>query len=146
MSTETYQVEVVQRTGTPSGEPDAVSRERELSAIVTHMWDNAENLARQEMKLGLKEIDLRVDRLKQALIFGSVGGLTVYAGILVLLAAAVLGLATVMAPWLAALIVGGLVTAGGATMLMRGEQKAEGVVKPDEHSRRTVRAMKEAVK
>ena len=36
--------------------------------------------------------------------------------------------------------------AGGATMLMRGEQNAEGAVKLDDHSRRTVRAMKEAIK
>ncbi|MDB4986966.1 MAG: conserved rane protein of unknown function [Myxococcaceae bacterium] len=122
------------------------SHDREVSAILTHMWENAENLARQEMALGLKEIDLRVDKLKQSLLFGTIGGATLYAGILVLLAAVVLGLSKVMEPWLAALIVGGLVTGIGATLCMRGETKAVQAVTPDEHLHRTTRAMKEAIK
>jgi len=120
--------------------------ERELSAILTNMWENGEVLVRQEMDLGLKEIDIRVDKLKQSLLMGTIGGATLYAGILVLLASIVLGLSKVMEPWLAALIVGAVVTGVGTVLVTRGEAKAEEAVKPDEHSHRTVRAMKEAIK
>ncbi|MDB4977525.1 MAG: hypothetical protein JWN48_5866 [Myxococcaceae bacterium] len=120
--------------------------QREISAILTHMWENGEILLRQELDLGLKEIDLRVDRLKQSLLMAAIGGLAVYAGLLALLAALIFGLSKVMEPWLASLVVGGVLTAAGATFLMRSEAKAEQAVKPDEHSHRTARAMKEAIK
>lgn len=124
----------------------AGSRERELGAIVADMWENGEKLVRQELELGLAELDIRVDKLKQSLLMGAIGGLTLYAGILVLLASVVLGLSKVMEPWLAALIVGVVVTGVGAIMALRGEKKAEEAVKPDEHLHRTTRAMKEAIK
>jgi len=130
----------------PQPEPVSVSRERELGAIVADMWENGEKLVRQELELGLAELDIRVDKLKQSLLMATLGGATLYAGILVLLAAVVLGLSKVMEPWLAALIVGGLVTGAGTTLVLRGESKAVEAVKPDEHSHRTVRAMKEAIK
>lgn len=122
------------------------SGQRELGAIVTDMWENAEKLVRQELELGLAEIDRRVDKLKKGLVTAAIGGAVLYAGILVLLAAVVLGLSNVMAPWLAALIVGGVVTAVGATMSQRGGHKAAESAQHDQHLDRTVRAMKEAVK
>lgn len=128
-----------------SGECE-LSRERELGAIVTDMWQNAEKLLRQELELGLAEIDIRVEKLKHSLLMATLGGAVLYAGIFVLLAAAVLGLSKVMEPWLAALIVGVVVTGGGLAMTLRGEAKTVEAVKPDEHSHRTVRAMKEAIK
>jgi fatty acid desaturase len=131
--------------------PDAldslsVSRERELGAIVSNMWINAEKLLRQEFELGLAELSLRVDKLKQGLLSAVIAGAFLFAGVLTLLATAVLGLSKVMEPWLAALIVGGLVTAVGVTLLMRGEHKAEQATTPDKHLHRTTRAMKEAIK
>jgi hypothetical protein len=120
--------------------------ERELGAIVADVWENAEKLVRQELELGLSEIDRRVDKLKVGLTTAVIGGAVLYAGILVLLAAVVLGLSTVMAPWLSALIVGGIVTGVGATMSQRGGAKAAESTKNDEHLQRTVGAMKEAVK
>lgn len=122
------------------------SNEREVSSIVTHMWENVEKLVRQELELGLAELDRRVDKLKIGLATAAVGGAVLYAGVLMLLAAVVLGLSEVMAPWLAALIVGGVVTAVGAVMGKGGSSKAAESAKPDEHLHRTVRAMKEVVK
>ena len=119
-------------------------RERELSAIVTDMWHNAETLVRQELELGLLELDLRVAKLKRSLLLASIGGAVVYGGLMVLLAALVLGLSKVMEPWLAALVVGGVLTASGATFLLRGEEKAVEAVKPVESSHH--RTMKEATK
>ncbi|MET0340502.1 MAG: phage holin family protein [Polyangiales bacterium] len=127
---------------------DALSTngQRELGALVADVWENAEKLVRQELELGLSEIDRRVDKLKTGLTVAVIGGAVLYAGILVLLAAVVLGLSNVMAPWLAALIVGGLVTGAGVTMSKRGTDKAAESAQPDEHLNRTVGAMKEAIK
>jgi len=146
MRAERVELEVVR---TPSSEESGerpVASERELSAIVTHMWENAETLVRAELDLGLKELDIRVDKLKQSLLMASIGGAVLYAGVLTLVATIVIGLSKVMEPWIAALIVGVLVTGVGAAMCMRGEKKGEEAVKPDEHLHRTTRAMKEAFK
>lgn len=130
----------------PEQQGAALHNQRDVGAIVAHVWENAEKLVRQELELGLAELDRRVDKLKVGLTTAAIGGAVLYAGILVLLAAAVLGLSNVMAPWLAALIVGGIVTAVGATLGQRGSHKAAESAKPDEHLDRTVRAMKEAIK
>jgi hypothetical protein len=129
-----------------SHESLTVSSQRELGAIVADVWENAEKLVRQELELGLAELDRRVDKLKIGLATAAVGGAVLYAGVLFLLAAVVLGLSEVMAPWLASLIVGGVVTGIGAAMGKGGSSKAAESAKPDEHLNRTVRAMKEAVK
>ena len=136
------------RSSLPRGAsaPFEASRERELGAIVSDMWINAEKLLRQEVELGLAELSLRADKLKQGLLSATIAGAFLFAGLLTLLATVVLGLSKVMEPWLAALIVGGLVTGVGVTLLMRGEQKIEQSVTPDEHLHRTTRAMKEAIK
>jgi len=142
MRAERVELEVVRTTTSAHTE----SGERELGAIVTHMWENAETLVRAELDLGLKEIDIRVDKLKRGLLLGTISGAVLYAGVLTLIASIVMGLSKVMEPWAAALVVGALVTGIGTYLLKRGEQEAEEAVKPDEHLHRTTRAMKEAVK
>lgn len=127
-------------------DPLSASGERDVGAIVAHVWENAEKLMRQELELGLAELDRRVDKLKIGLTSAVIGGAVLYAGVLCLLAAVVLGLSNVMAPWLAALIVGGIVTGAGAFMGKFGGDKALEAAKPDEHLHRTTRAMKEAIK
>lgn len=122
------------------------SGERQVGAIVADVWENAEKLLRAEVELGLAELDRRVDKLKVGLTAATIGGAVLYAGVLVLLASVVLGLSKVMQPWLAALIVGVLVTGAGVLMGQRGGHKAAESAKPDEHLHRTVNAMKEAVK
>jgi hypothetical protein len=122
------------------------SNERQVGAIVADVWENAEKLVRQELELGLAELDRRVDKLKIGLVSATIGGAVLYAGLLTLLAAVVLGLSNVMAPWLAALIVGLVVTGVGAAMGKFGASKAAESAQPDQHLDRTVRAMKEAVK
>jgi len=136
------------RSSLPRGAsaPFEASRERELGAIVSDMWINAEKLLRQEVELGLAELSLRADKLKQGLLSAAIAGAFLFAGVLTLLATVVLGLSKVMEPWLAALIVGSLVTGVGVTLLMRGEHKLEQATTPDEHLHRTTRAMKEAIK
>ena len=127
-------------------EPLAISGERELGAIVADVWENAEKLVRQELELGLSELDRRVDKLKVGLLTATLGAAVLYAGVLLLLLAVVFGMSEAMPPWLAALIVGGVVTALGAVMSQRGGHKTSEAAQPDQHLDRTVRAMKEAIK
>lgn len=134
------------RRPTEAADALGTGQERELGAIVSDMWVNAEKLLRQEVELGLAELSLRADKLKQGLVAGAIAGAFLFAGFLTLLATVVLGLSKVMEPWLAALIVGALVTAVGVTLGLRGEQKTVQAVTPDEHLHRTTRAMKEAIK
>ena len=66
------------------------------------------------------------------------GGLIAYSGLLVLLAVAVLGLALLLRPWLAALIVGIVVVLIGAGLALKGRRG----VKPDNLARdRTLRSL-----
>ena len=123
------------------------SGEREVGAIVTHMWENAEQLARQEIALGLAELQVRADKLKKSLLDGAIMGAVFHAGALLLVASLVLGLSEVMAPWLAALIVGVVSLAGGYVAMKRSEQNAIEAVADTQNPRtqRTVRAMKEGL-
>jgi len=146
MRAERIELEVVRTPASEASGERPFGNERELSAIVTHMWENAETLVRAELDLGLKELDIRVDKLKQSLLMATIGGAVLYAGVLTLVATIVIGLSKVLEPWIASLIVGVLVTGVGAVMCMRGEKKGEEAVEPDEHLHRTKRAMKEAFK
>jgi len=68
------------------------------------------------------------------------GGLVAWAGFLVLLAAAVLGLSKVVEPWLAALIVGVVVLVIGVVVMLVGKNrfKSDNLV-----PRRTLRSIKD---
>lgn len=100
------------------------SGERELSSIVTDMWENGEKLARQEVALALAELKVRTDKFTTTLVQGAITGAVYNAGVLVLLAAVVLGLSEVMAPWLAALIVGVLALGAGYALQKNAAQRA----------------------
>jgi putative superfamily III holin-X len=93
--------------------------ERPLSEIVSELWQNAEKLIRQEIALGSSEIETKLDRAKKELGVIATGGAVLYAGVLTLVAALVLLLGTVIALWLAALIIGAVVTGVGFAMARR---------------------------
>jgi hypothetical protein len=97
-------------------------------------------LIRQEVALFKAELLEKLGRLGQGLGALAAGGLVAFSGWLVLLAAAVLGLSTVVAPWLAALIVGLVVFALGAALLFFGKSRldAEALV-----LRRTLNSLRE---
>jgi hypothetical protein len=104
--------------------------ERPIGVIINDLWEKAEVLVRQEMRLGLTEAEERVGKLrrelgeqaielKAELTAKLVGGAVLFAALLVLLAALTLLLAEAVAPWLAALIVSAVVGVGGVLLLQR---------------------------
>lgn len=73
----------------------------------------------------MTELDRRTDRIEDDLKQAALGGAMALSGVLVLLAAIVLFLSQYMQPWLAALIVGAVVTASGYLTLKSGQRDIE---------------------
>ena len=92
--------------------------------LVRRLMEDLTTLFRQEMALATSQVMGALTRLTAGVASMALGGAIVLAGFMVLLAAAVLGLATVMAPWLAALIVGVVVTLIGAILFFVGRKGA----------------------
>jgi hypothetical protein len=112
------------------------SREADLDnstalGLIRHFMDELTTLFRQEVALVTSEVTGALGRLTAGLLSIATGGAVLFAGFLVLLAAAVLGLANVVAPWLAALIVGAVVALTGLVMILVGRKAADpSVLKP----------------
>ncbi len=96
-----------------------------VARLLRQLVDDVTLLVRKELALATSEISHSIDEAKTGA--GAVvgGGAVMYAGLLFLLAAATLGLAEVMPGWLAALIVGGVVTLIGVIMFLGGKRKIQ---------------------
>jgi hypothetical protein len=116
--------------GRADGGDPAAEEERPIATIVNDLWLNAETLIRQELQLGLAEAQERVDALKSELtgqlarlrveVTGQLlAALVLFAGLLSIVAALVLLLAHAVSPWLAALLVGVIISSAGVALLYR---------------------------
>ncbi len=90
--------------------------------LVRRLMEDLTTLFRQEMALATAELTGALARITAGVVSIATGGAVLFAGFLGLLAAAVLGLANVVEPWLAALIVGGAVTVIGLIMVLVGKK------------------------
>jgi hypothetical protein len=79
----------------------------------------------QELALLKAETTRSLGDLKAAAAGIAIGGAVAFMGVFFLLLAAVYGLSNVVEPWLAAAIVGGVVTLTGVIMLASGRRKLE---------------------
>jgi hypothetical protein len=110
-----------------------------VTTLLRSLAGDAATLTRKEMALARNEISEAISSLKVGIISSATGGGVLFAGLLFLLLAATLGLATVMAGWLAALIVGGVVFLFGLILVGTGKKKMEADnFRPD----RTIDAMR----
>jgi hypothetical protein len=123
--------------------------EKPLRELLSELWENSEKLVRQEFQLALSELDDRIDKAKMALMSAAIGGAVIYAGVLAIVAALILLLAEVMAPWLAALIVGAVAAIGGVLLLQKAKKAKPENLKLERTARsirRDVQTFEEAVK
>jgi len=132
-----------------SGAGNLAIQDRHLSEIVSELWENTETLVRKELELSVSELSQKADEIKQEVGEVAIGGAIVYAGVLTLIAAAALLLSKVVEPWIATLIVGAIVSAGGYALLERGKHQLSRT-RPDfpetTHSiEKTSHTMKEAI-
>jgi xanthine/uracil permease len=110
-----------------------------VTSLLRSLAGDAATLTRKEVALARSEMTRAVGDLKTGIVSAATGGSVLYAGLLFLLLSATLGLATVMDGWLAALIVGGVVTVIGLILVGTAKKKLEAEnFRPD----RTVDAMR----
>lgn len=102
----------------PSGSESTVS-------LLRRLVEDVSTLFQQELALATAEISNSISAAKRGLASMATGGAVLFGGFLVLLAAAVLGLSTVLVPWLAALIVGAVVALIGFVMVRAGASKLD---------------------
>jgi len=88
--------------------------------LLRRLTDELATLLRQELALAGAEIFRTMRLLLAAAASLAVGGAVLFAGLLAMLAAAVLGLSTVLHPWLAALVIGAAVAVIGIVLVSVG--------------------------
>lgn len=102
--------------GTANGDRESQS----AFGLLRRLTDELATLLRQEMALATAEISRSMRVLLAGAASVAVGGAVLFTGLLAMLAAAVLGLATVLAPWLAALVIGVAVAVIGIVLVSVG--------------------------
>lgn len=102
-------------------------QEATIGSLIANLAREVSLLIRKESELAKVEISEKTAQAMGGVASIAVAGAVLLSGFLVLLAAAVFGLNTVlppeMTPWLSALIVGGVVTIIGLIMLQAGRKK-----------------------
>jgi hypothetical protein len=99
--------------------------DRSIAALLADLVDQISSLVRQEVALFKAELVEKLGLVGQGVGAIAVGALIAFSGWLALVAAAVLGLAIVLAPWLAALIVGLVLLGVGAALLYFGKSRLD---------------------
>ena len=95
--------------------------ERSLGELFGELARDMGLLVRQEVGLATTEMTRKVTRAAQDVAMAAVGGLVLYAGLLGILAALVIGLAAAgLSWWQAALVVGVVAAVIGALLMQRG--------------------------
>lgn len=114
--------------------------DRSLGGLFNRLAGLAAQLARTEIRLAKAEAAEKLGEARGGLVLLVSGGLIAYAGVLFLLVAVALGLASVMPLWLATLIVGLVVVALGAALALTGRYRLKaGNLKPSQ----TIGALRE---
>ena len=98
--------------------------------LVERLQGQVTTLIRTEIGNALAEVKTKGTRLRIGIGLSGAGLLLLLYGLAVLMAAAILGLATAVAPWLAALIVAAVVVAVGAALAGVGAARAKRAVPP----------------
>lgn len=106
----------------PSPTADAQAHSASLTTLMKQLANDVTSLFTKEIALAKVEMSHSVNEAKTGMVSLVTGGSVLFAGFLFLLAAATIGLANIMQPWLAALIVGGVVTLIGLIMVSAGKK------------------------
>jgi hypothetical protein len=115
------------------------SRDVSVPGLIKSLADDVTHLFAQEVALAKTDVSSAVKDSKAGELSLAIGLGVLFAGFIVLLGAAVAGLALVMETWLAALIVGGVVAIIGVVLLM----KAKNSLNPDSMvPNRTIESLK----
>lgn len=129
---------------------DYEAEQRSLRELLTNFSNDASQLVRQEVALAKTELDEKLTRLKKDVAAIAMGGAVLVVGVLCLVTALILLLSLAMPAWIAALLVGAVMTGVGAWLTTKAKRDMQGVnLKPDQSMdslRADFRTMKEAVR
>ena len=103
-------------------EPDGRETQT-VATLLRRLTHEVATLFRQELSLAAAELTQSLNRILTAAAGVAAGGAVVFAGLLVLLAAGVLGLSIILAPWLAALVVAGATILTGLIVTVAAAHK-----------------------
>ncbi len=117
-----------------------------VTGLIRQLADDVTSIFTKEITLAKTEVYENVKEMKNGAVSAATGAFVLYAGILTLLAAAVLGLSTIMDAWLAALIVGGAITIIGVAMLGAGKKKLDAAALRPERTIGSVRKTQHTAK
>lgn len=101
-------------------------QERPLASLFTELTRETATLLRQEVQLARTELTEKIGQAGWGLAATVAGGLLLFVAVQALAAAAVLGLATRIEPWQAALLVGIAVAVVGGAVLAKGIANLKG--------------------
>lgn len=115
--------------------------ERTFGAIVQDITGSLRDIVRLEIRLAVSEMRQSVINVRAGLTWMVFGTIAAMYAVGLLLVAAVHGLSLVLAPWLAALIVGVALAAGGGIAVIRGAKRCSNIQPP----RKTIASVQETV-
>ena len=101
-----------------------------VAELVKRASRQTTELIRQEMRLARLELKEKARRIRKGAGLVGVGGLVAFYGGAALVGAAVLGLATALEPWLAAMIIGVVLVAIGGVLAAVGRREAVDALPP----------------
>ena len=101
-----------------------------VAELVKRASRQTTELIRQEMRLARLELKEKARRIRKGAGLVGVGGLVAFYGGAALVGAAVLGLATALEPWLAAMIIGVVLVAIGGVLAAVGRREAVEALPP----------------
>ena len=94
--------------------------DRSIAELISRLSRETVTLVRKEIQLAKAEMSQKVSRVGKNVGFLVVGGVVAYTGLLALVAAVILVLGLVIPYWLSAAIVGLVITAIGAILVVKG--------------------------
>jgi predicted phage tail protein len=128
--------------------PVARTADESLPELTRRLADDFKLLARQEAELAKRELTEKLSQAARQAVQLALGAGALLFGLLVLLAAGVLALATIMPAWAAALLIGGALSLLGIVLVLSGKTKLSRIdLKPQqavESVRQDVAALKKA--
>lgn len=122
------------------------NQEKNVTQLFSKLSREYTDLLRHEIALAKAEMSEKISRAESGLVLLVAGGLVAFAGVVVLLGAAVTALALVLPLWMSALIVGGAVVVIGLGMLQKGRSDIKPANLALHQTARTLRDDKNFVK
>lgn len=117
-----------------------------VGGLLRQLTHEVPSLVTKELALAKAELSESIRATKAGAASVATGGAVLLGGFIILLMSAVYGLSEVMAPWLAALIVGGAVVVIGLIMVSAGKKKFEASSFKPERTLHSMHKDKEAVR